>query len=198
MIRKLAAHLVMTRTDAGTDRGDDIARARPVSRCQRANRDHRCASGSALPSCMHRRDGAGSAIGHENRNAIGRSDADSSERIVCHGDISLRPLVKPDPACFFHDKHVGAVNLTETRQRIELHSKRLRQHVPTLRIRLTDAFERELAGAEAVPGDLGERTAPQRGAPRLLHPLEVAARLWKRHGDQYYRSGPGCDRNRPH
>ena len=39
-------------------------------------------------------------------------------------------------------------------------------------------LEREFARAEAMTRDACERAAPQRGAPRLLRPLKLAARLW--------------------
>src|SRR5687767_12063002 len=41
-------------------------------------------------------------------------------------------------------------------------------------------------------------TALQRGAPRLLHPIELAVRLRKGHVDTYYRDWNGRHRNRSH
>jgi len=53
-----------------------------------------------------------------------------------------------------------------------------RERAPAVCLRRGGVFQLERASAEAVRRDRVQRPALQPLPPRLLHPLEVAARLW--------------------
>ena len=51
--------------------------------------------------------------------------------------------------------------------------------IPTSGILIEHTFEPELARAEIMWRDIGQRPATQRRTPRCLHPFELAVRLWE-------------------
>jgi hypothetical protein len=159
LIRQLGSHFVVAWADARTDCGDDVIRLRTVCRHQGTYGDHSSACGRALPAGVHCGYSAGSAIGQQQWDTVCHSYAEGKRRIVADGNIRLRPVRKRGRDPFFGDKHICAVNLTHTREGIELHSERSRQRVPAIGFGITDAFEGEFTRAEAVAGDLSEGPA---------------------------------------
>ena len=102
----------------------------------------------------------------------------ATRRIVADGDVGFRPVSTSGPRgspCGRED--IRAVHLPHADERVELDAHRAAEHCQLVRLVVARTFEREIARAEAVWRDVGERPASQRRAPRLLHPLEVAARL---------------------
>jgi hypothetical protein len=199
--RKLAGEIgtdfVTARTDARTNRRDDVFRARAVSRRQCLNSDAHRTGGRPLPAGVNRRDGAGSAIGEENRHTVGHPNADGDSRIVGDRDICFGPVIVGagsetgivSPAWL---EHIGAMHVAHAHEGIERYAQRTRDIPPACHSIRANAFEFQFARAEDVRGHDGERRATERRSPWLLHPLKLAARLWKGHVDKYYRRRTGC------
>ena len=93
MAGEIRTNLVAARADARTDGGDNIFRIGSKPRCQGLDGDHGCACRGALPACVNGRNRSGSAIGEQNRHAVGCSYADGDGRVVADGDICFGPLV---------------------------------------------------------------------------------------------------------
>ena len=107
--------------------------------------------------------------------AISASGQDGREGFSC---VRVRKT-PADPVFSSRFEHVGAVHLTHADQGLELDAQRIRQILPTAATIGANAFQFQLARAEAVTGHGAQGPAAQRRSPRLLHPFELAARLWK-------------------
>ena len=81
-----------------------------------------------------------------------------------------------DPS--FRFEHTGTMHLPHSHQRGTIDAEGTGEIFPALLIIVTHAFQREVTCAEAMRRNRGERRASKSGSPGLLHPLEVAARLW--------------------
>ena len=191
MTGELSTNLVTARPDTRPDRGNDVFRASAVAGRQCPDGCDRCAGGSALPACMDGRHSSGTTVRKENRHAVRGANADSDCRIVGDRDVSLR-VRRIVPACL---EHARTVHLPHPCYRSRLHAERLCEFSPACETVSPRRFQVEPACAEAVPRNFRQRTGLERGSPRLLHPFEVTARLWKRHVYKYYRHRSRCHGN---
>jgi hypothetical protein len=153
MASQIAAHLIAARTDARTDRGDDVFSARSIPRRQCAHSDDCRTSRCALPPGVNRRHCTGSAVGEEERNAVRCLDGEHKRAIIGHRDVRFRIARFSPPRL----EYVRTVHLAHARDALRRDAQRERKIAPS---GPAEGVKREIARAEAVASDPGERTAP--------------------------------------
>src|SRR5262245_57376479 len=137
---------------------------------------------------MNRRHRTGPAIGHEYGHTVGGPDAQRSGGIGGDGDVSARPPVARMPWAESISvgavENIGAGHLLQSHERVGVDAERPGELPPA--VTALGEVDCKIPGAETVRRHVGERAALERPSPRLLHPFELAGRLWEGHVYQYY------------
>ena len=139
-VDELGAHFVAAGADRRTDCHSKIARLTPELARQHADRGNRRARRGSAPSRVYGRDGAGTRIGDEQRDAISRANDQSDVRRVRDEAVGIRAmlpqrsqLARLDSSSYHDD--VSAMNLIQCHEPIVTNAERPRDVRPSLRRR---------------------------------------------------------------
>lgn len=93
-IDEIRSHLIAARTDARSDRGDDVLRTRPEFAGHGVQRRNRGASRRTTPAGVYSGDSSRRTIDHQNRNTVRRADSDSDARDTGDENVCFRRLLR--------------------------------------------------------------------------------------------------------
>ena len=85
----IVADLVAAGADRWSGRDDEIGSAAAKLACKHFDSDNRHPRGQAAPACVRRRDGAGSRIRNQQRDAVGRLDRQRDIWLIRYGDVGI-------------------------------------------------------------------------------------------------------------
>lgn len=91
-VDEIRSHLIAARTDARSDRGDDVLRTRPEFARHGVQRRDRGASRRTAPAGMHSGNSSRRTIGHQDRNTVRRADSDSHTGDIGDENVCFRRL----------------------------------------------------------------------------------------------------------
>ena len=179
------AALPQTRSDGG----DEILWTAAERVGHRLDAFRRRARRCPAPSCVHGPGGAASIVQHQNRRAIGDTNANGDGRIVGNDDVCFGTAPRHDDGAP-GNRGVRPVYLAHEEQAIQIDAEK-RRHIPPFALVV---LKPQIAGG--IQMRRAHRRACEHAAPRRLRPRKRAVRL--RNGHERHRIGIRRDRHSAH